>query len=567
MELLCPWEEAQYFIYSSNIPTLFFYSHIPAVIVAILAGFLVFYKTKKSLLGTILLWISLLFSAWCIYDLVLWAVNKPDTVMFYWSLQILFEPLVYLLSFYLVYLFIKERDLSFKGKAIIFSIYAPVVLFLSTNYNLVGVNLGDCTAIEGFIAQYFTYIVEAVFILAIMVLVGLEYRKNSDSGRKKQIVIFGLGVILFLIAFSSGNIIGSFTDNWTLAQAGLIGMPIFIGFLVYLIVQYHTFNIKLIATQALVWVLAILIGSQFFFIKIPINFVLNGFTFIASIIFGYFLIRSVKVEIAQKEELAKLNIDLEDLIKQRENLVHLVTHKVKGSFTRSKYIFAGILDGTFGEISPEIKKCAEQGLESDNMGIETVDLVLNVANMQKGTFKYEMKTVDLKDIVLKSVAEKKDGMETKGLKIESEIKPARNASDIADARPQDSLQRVGQAGGDDTYTVLGDSFWLKEVVSNLIENSIKYTEKGKITVGLEKRNDKILLSVKDTGVGISDEDKKNLFTEGGRGKDSVKVNVDSTGYGLYSVKLIIEAHKGKVWAESEGAGKGSTFFVELPSAS
>ena len=296
-------------------------------------------------------------------------------------------------------------------------------------------------------------------------------------------------------------------------------------------------------------------------------FLFNGFTFIASIIFGYFLIRSVKVEIAQKEELAKLNIDLEDLIKQRENLVHLVTHKVKGSFTRSKYIFAGILDGTFGEISPEIKKCAEQGLESDNMGIETVDLVLNVANMQKGTFKYEMKTVDLKDIVLKSVAEKKDGMETKGLKIESEIKPARNASDIADARPQDSLQRVGQAGGDDTYTVLGDSFWLKEVVSNLIENSIKYTEKGKITVGLEKRNDKILLSVKDTGVGISDEDKKNLFTEGGRGKDSVKVNVDSTGYGLYSVKLIIEAHKGKVWAESEGAGKGSTFFVELPSAS
>ena len=54
-----------------------------------------------------------------------------------------------------------------------------------------------------------------------------------------------------------------------------------------------------------------------------------------------------------------------------------------------------------------------------------------------------------------------------------------------------------------------------------------------------------------------------MFTEGGRGKDSVKVNVDSTGYGLYTDKLVVEAHKGTVSVETE-AGKGSTFFVELP---
>src|SRR4051812_24988117 len=61
-----------------------------------------------------------------------------------------------------------------------------------------------------------------------------------------------------------------------------------------------------------------------------------------------------------------LNASLKESIKQRESLVHLVTHKVKGSFTRTKFIFAGILDGTFGPISPEIKKIAEQGLEFDN---------------------------------------------------------------------------------------------------------------------------------------------------------------------------------------------------------
>src|SRR3989338_8864448 len=538
MEQLCPWESASYFLYSSNIPTLFFYSHIPAMLIAPLVGLLIFYKSGKSKVGTSLLVVGILFSLWSFFDLILWATNKPDVVMFFWSLQILFEPLVYLLCFYLVYVFVKNSDLDFRWKLLGILLYSPIVLLLSYKYNLVGVNLADCTAIEGFIAQYFTYIIESIFILSIILLITFEYRKISLASRKKEIMIFGLGVVLFLVAFSSGNIIGSFTENWTLAQVGLIGMPIFIGFLAYLFVRFHTFNIKTFATQVLMVTIWLLVLGILFIRTIENVWVVTALTLILVTVAGDLLIRSVKREIEQREELAKLNLELENLIKQRENLVHLVTHKVKGSFTRSKYIFAGILDGTFGEVSMEIKKRAEQGLESDNMGIETVYLVLSVANMQKGTVKYDMKKIDFKEIVAKTITEKSIVAETKGLKIENEIKEGE-------------------------YYVLGDAFWLKEVINNLIENSIKYTQQGKIIIGLEKRNDKILFSVKDTGVGISDEDKKNLFTEGGRGKDSVKVNVDSTGYGLYSVKLIVDAHLGRVWAESPGPGKGATFFVEL----
>ena len=65
-------------------------------------------------------------------------------------------------------------------------------------------------------------------------------------------------------------------------------------------------------------------------------------------------------------------------------------------------------------------------------------------------------------------------------------------------------------------------------------------------------------------MGITDEDKANLFTEGGHGKDSIKVNVDSTGYGLFIAKQVTEAHGGTIRAESEGAGKGSEFVVMMP---
>jgi signal transduction histidine kinase len=315
-----------------------------------------------------------------------------------------------------------------------------------------------------------------------------------------------------------------------------------------MVVKFKVFGIKLIATQALVWGLVILIGSEFFFIQTTTNKILVAITLIIAAWLGLVIIRSVKKEIEQKEQLAALNINLQNLMKQRESLMHLITHKVKGSFTRTKILFASMLDGTFGEISPEIKKRATQGLDFDNGGLETVDLILNVANMQNGIIKYEMKPVNLKELVEQVVSEKKIPIEAKGLKIETNIE-------------------------DGAFNVTGDVFWLKEAINNLVENSIRYTKEGSITVGLEKKpagmqggNDKILFSVKDTGVGIAEEDKKNLFTEGGRGHDSIKVNVDSTGYGLYTVKLVIEGHKGRVWAESEGAGKGAQFYIELPVA-
>ncbi len=532
MELFCPWEDALYFVYSSNIPTLFFYSHIPAIVVAVLIGLLVFYKSGKSQVGSTLLVITGLFSLWSIFDLILWATNRPDMVMFFWSMQILIEPMMYLLGFYLTYVFIRNRDLAFKYKLLGILSYLPIAVLLPTSHNIIGVNLLDCVAIEGIIAQYFTYAIELIFIFSILALLHLEHKK-AEGGRKKEIVTFGLGVVTFLLAFSWGNLIGSFTENWNLAQAGLIGMPLFTGFLAYLIVKYHTFNIKLFATQALVWGLVILIGSQFFYIQVLTNQILNGIAFLAVIIFGQFLIGSVKREIEQKEELQKL-------IKQRESLMHLITHKVKGSFTHSKYIFAGILDGTFGDISTEIKKRAEQGLESNDTGIKTIDMVLNSENMHKGLVKYDLKVMDFKDTVLKVVSEKKVAAEKLGLVLEKEVTS-------------------------EECLISGDSFWIKEAVSNLVENSIKYTKAGSIHVSLQKENGKLKLAVKDTGIGITPEDKKNLFTEGGRGKDSVKVNVDSTGYGLYSVKLIVEAHKGRVWAESEGEGLGSTFYIELDS--
>jgi len=105
---------------------------------------------------------------------------------------------------------------------------------------------------------------------------------------------------------------------------------------------------------------------------------------------------------------------------------------------------------------------------------------------------------------------------------------------------------------------------LKQVFQNLIDNSIRYTPKGTINIQLTTNNNKVLFTVKDTGVGISDELKPKLFTKNGRDKNSLKININSTGFGLAFVKGVVVAHHGRVWAESAGPNKGSTFYMELP---
>ncbi|MFA6797631.1 MAG: ATP-binding protein, partial [Candidatus Paceibacterota bacterium] len=92
----------------------------------------------------------------------------------------------------------------------------------------------------------------------------------------------------------------------------------------------------------------------------------------------------------------------------------------------------------------------------------------------------------------------------------------------------------------------------------------KYTKEGSITVSLEKKdNSKVLLAIKDTGVGIAKETLPHLFEKFSRAKDAFKTNILGTGLGLYVAKKMMEAHKGRVWAESEGEGKGSQFYVEF----
>ncbi len=531
-----------------SIPLLL-YSHLPTAIVSLVVGSFLLLKNKK-LETKIFFFLTLTFFLFTLGDLTEWFVFfGRGTIIFARSIIELADPALFVLSLYFLFVLLKKRDVGFLYKIIWL---VPIVAYASTlvysySKNLISYNWDICEVSESSIVATYGFYMDLFYLVSGVIFASWSVIRGK--GNRKEISIISVGICLFMGVFFSMEYIftgfifgGVFNYNYFLYA--FFGMPILIIFLAYLIIKYKTFETKLIPSEIFVIGIFSLIFFQYFFLDNTVAIILNTVSLIFATVLSGILIRNVKKEIRQEEELLKLTIDLQNVIRQRESLMHLINHKVKGSFTRTKYIFAALLDGMFGEISPEVKKVSQTGLDSDVMGIRTVDLILNAANLQKGTINYEMKEVDLKKIVLDTAGEKKDAISKKGLELETKIEEGE-------------------------YKVVGDAFWLKEVVNNLIENALDYTKEGKIMIWLEKipasagGGNKILFSIKDTGVGITEEDKKNLFTEGGRGKESVKTNVNSTGYGLYSVKLIVEAHKGKVWVESEGAGYGSVFYVEF----
>jgi signal transduction histidine kinase len=99
---------------------------------------------------------------------------------------------------------------------------------------------------------------------------------------------------------------------------------------------------------------------------------------------------------------------------------------------------------------------------------------------------------------------------------------------------------------------------------NILANAVKYTPcNGKIDIRVNDKGNTILIQIKDTGIGIPNDELPKIFEEFFRASNAKEIEKDGTGLGLSIAKQVIERHNGKIWVESE-KGKGSTFSIELP---
>ena len=113
--------------------------------------------------------------------------------------------------------------------------------------------------------------------------------------------------------------------------------------------------------------------------------------------------------------------------------------------------------------------------------------------------------------------------------------------------------------------ILGDYVKLRQVLSNLLTNATKFTpEGGIIRVTAERSGDDLVVSVSDTGIGLKPEDTERIFESFEQVDTSYARKYRGVGLGLTLARYLVELHGGRIWAESEGEGKGSTFRFTIP---
>lgn len=230
------------------------------------------------------------------------------------------------------------------------------------------------------------------------------------------------------------------------------------------------------------------------------------------------------------------------LEKTRQEFTAMMVHELRAPLTAVRWSSESLLKNVTAAagIDPAKIKDTMVTIEtaSNNM-LELVNDLLDVAKIEAGKFELNMQEYDIVELINEQAKVFRPQAEVKHLSI-NVITPPK-------------------------YSLKFDRVRISQVLGNLISNSIKYTDAGQIDINLniDAGEKKLVVAIKDTGIGVSREDLGDLFSKFKqlRGSDHAR---KGTGLGLVVSRGIVEAHGGKIWAESAGENLGSTFCFSLP---
>jgi len=244
---------------------------------------------------------------------------------------------------------------------------------------------------------------------------------------------------------------------------------------------------------------------------------------------------------AEIKSLKEQNEKLLNISSAKDDMVSISAHQIRTSLSAIKWIVKMFINGDLGKLNAEQESLMKKAYEDSDRAIEVVSELL-LANKTENILekKYDFKEVDIVELIDDSIFDFSGEANAKGIEI------------------------IFLKGNKESGAILADKEKLRIVFQNLLENAIKYSNNhGKIFVALEEKGDFLEISVKDVGIGISEEGKNKIFEKFYRDKEAQKKEVFGTGIGLFTAKRIVEGHNGKIWFESS-ENTGTTFFFSIP---
>lgn len=506
------------------------YFLVPSSILVLIIGFYTWTKSKKTE-NSIFFALTITQSVWGICTFMMNKSCGNDMMVIFW------DRLLYLsVSFMIALLFHLSLEITKQSKLVINKILL-VIAYISgfilayvstTNYLVNGVFYfpwGCHTYAQTGHHFFATYLV--VFVILAIYNLFRSWIKEVDKIKRNQLFYAFLAFFIYSL------------DGLATVQAYGIGVypfyyiffPVFAILITYAITEKNLF-VAVIATDLLIATILILVFTFLFFPEISFGLIGKIIIFSLLMIFCWLLLNHTHQETKRKEEAERIS-------KLKTEFISIVSHQLRTPLAAIRG-YAGMLkDGDYGPLPENTKTPIGYIHDSSVSMIKMVNGLLSITRLERGKVELKIQDVSIDELVQECINDVELTAKEKGLYLKYN-KPKK------------------------IITIKGDPEKIKQAVINIINNALLYTPKGGVTVKISLLGEFINISIKDTGIGINEEDLGKIFQSFTRGKRGVELYTQGTGLGLYVAKSFIEMHNGKINVSSKGINKGSVFEIIIP---
>ncbi len=522
-----------------------------AIAASILLGFIIYSQNKKSITGKAFLVFTVVSSVWGLVNYLSYKFTNFQVTL--WLLRlVLYFALWQAFSFFVLSYVFPEDDRKLPGwiSKILLPVVALVSILVLTPLVFKGVTTVTANGVPAFSSGPGIALFGILALALVLVSIGqIAYRIiKTKKARRLLYRYFMLGtVLIFLLIFGFTFFLPSFFGNNLFIPFGALFTLPFAGFTAFSIWRHGFLNVKVFSTQVLVFFLVLVNFVEITLASSVFVLIFRIVVFIFTLALGLILIRSVQKEILAREQVQKLSKELavaNDALKKldqaKSEFLSVASHQLRTPLTAIKGYASMLLEGDFGKMVDPQRANVKIIYESAERLAELVNDLLDLSHIESGRMEFDFTAVNLCETVQSVIEEVSPKAKSRGLML--------------------FFDNVNRSCPE----IRADKEKIRQVVMNLIDNALKYTVKGGVTVQLHQVGDQLQFAVKDTGIGVDPKEKEKLFEKFFRTTAANELTREGTGLGIYVVKKIVESHGGKIWFESPGVNQGTTFYVTLP---
>jgi signal transduction histidine kinase len=436
-----------------------------------------------------------------------------------------------------------SRPYRILGDVVLLYGVVMAVLALSTAIVIRGSTIAGSTArpVFGSVGRWEFYGFVIVWTLLINWILMREYAGFPEE-RRVKLQYFMIGLLLFAGFNIVFNVVLPVAfDVYGYYAVGNYSVAFLLGFTAYAIVKRELFGVRTVLATIFVGTVGVFLAIDLLmFTDQPMIQVFKTAVLVLILCFGYVLVRSVQREHLQRERLQEIAEELRRSDEAKTEFISIASHQLRTPLNAIKGYLSLFLEGIYGKLDTQKRQPMERLYRSSERLIHLVNDLLGVSRIQLGKIDLEISDVDLCEVVNSVVDEFSIVAEEKGIGLHASCPP------------------------DGVPIVAADKQKLRDSVLNLVDNAIRYTEKGSVEASVSREINDLVVRVKDTGPGLDADEARTVFNSFQRGKVGRKKSAEGSGLGLYIAKEFVTLHGGTIWAESPGKGLGTTFFIRIP---